>query len=387
MTRALSAMLIIVLFVTSTPAAPQVLTSLSPGWHSLSRDLVFYTSQWWSSLKAQLERKPEQEKQAERDERAVKIEIAPGDVTIETGQEITFAATAYANDGLPVGGVSFKWLAEESGKGKSVGISRTGVFVSKVAGDFRISVEGAGRRAQVNVKVLGNAVNDNERRAERPFSEKEVSTRDFLEPQSSSLKQQEKDERKTSSLRKKSGSEVSLNHAPSPAPVPIPIEGEWNDTNYRSADDPLNRRGDPPDQVSGDSPGSGNFQASAPVLELPGRGIELQLRLTYNSALWNESGTEITYDIDHDWPAPGWSLGFGRLITMGSSGSMLVDADGTRHGFNGTMSNYSFGSTFTGHTTDSTFIDYTHTANASGVITSATARHSDGTIVAYGAPA
>lgn len=346
-------------------------------------------------MQAQLQDTPEQEQQTERDQRIARVEISPGQVTIGTGEQVIFAATAYGNEGQPIGGVPFKWLAEDTGTGKRTRISRTGVFAPRMAGDFLITAEGAGRQAQVKVKVVKDAggmnPSDNKARPdEKPLTERDVSTRDYVPSESSSLKRRKSGEQ-LSSVRR-SGREGFMRTlyahvaAAMPAAAAIPVDGEWNDDNYRSADDFYNRRGDPPDQVSGDNAGSGNFQMTAPVLELPGRGIDLQLRLTYNSALWNKSGAEITYDIDQDWPAPGWSLGFGRLIKMGSSGSMIVDADGTRHGYNGTISNYSSGSSFTGYTTDSTFIDYSHWANSSGVMTSATAKHADGTIVNYGAP-
>ncbi len=40
----------------------------------------------------------------------------------------------------------------------------------------------------------------------------------------------------------------------------------------------------------------------------------------------------------------------------------MIDADGTKHGYTGTLSNYAYGNysstSFNGHTTDGTFIDY-----------------------------
>ena len=55
----------------------------------------------------------------------------------------------------------------------------------------------------------------------------------------------------------------------------------------------------------------------------------MALNLHYNSRLWNKSGSELTYDIDRGFPAPGWSLGFGKIMDMGANGgSLLIDADG-----------------------------------------------------------
>src|SRR5262249_31861857 len=86
------------------------------------------------------------------------------------------------------------------------------------------------------------------------------------------------------------------------------------------------------------------------------------------------------------WPAPGWSLGLGKLLGMGVyNGGMLVDADGTRHSYTGSINIYPWGTTFVGHTTDGTFIDYTYTSGTGGGIVSAQAKLPNGTIVNYGA--
>ena len=127
------------------------------------------------------------------------------------------------------------------------------------------------------------------------------------------------------------------------------------------------------------------------MLSLPGRGIDLTLALTYNSRLWHKAGNEITYDIDRDWPAPGWSLGFGKIVSMGTSqGFMIIEPDGTRHGYTGTLIQNATIQSFTGRTTDGTFIDYTVSAWApqygNGPIY-ATVQLSDGTVINYGAEA
>ena len=67
-------------------------------------------------------------------------------------------------------------------------------------------------------------------------------------------------------------------------------DGGWDDSNYWSAGDPENRVGDPPGTSADGGAGSGNFQFAAPVLSLPGRGINISLGLAYNSRLWNKAG-------------------------------------------------------------------------------------------------
>ncbi len=77
--------------------------------------------------------------------------------------------------------------------------------------------------------------------------------------------------------------------------------------------------------------GSENFQLAAPILSLPGRGINISLGVVYNSRLWNKAGNQISFDNDRGWPAPGFSLGFGKLLGMGVyNGGMLESRPMTR---------------------------------------------------------
>lgn len=170
------------------------------------------------------------------------------------------------------------------------------------------------------------------------------------------------------------------------AVAPVLNDSGWDDTNYWSADKPENRVGDPPGVSADGGAGSGNFQFAAPILSLPGRGINISLGLAYNSRLWNKAGSQISYDNDRGWPAPGFSLGFGKLLGMGiNNGCMLVDADGTRHGYTGSINFYNWGTFGVMHTTDGSFIDYSYWTGTGGAITWAQARLPNGTVINYGA--
>jgi hypothetical protein len=81
-----------------------------------------------------------------------------------------------------------------------------------------------------------------------------------------------------------------------------------------------------------DHPGSANFHIVVPALNLPGRGLDLVLALHYNSRLWHKAGNKnrMFFNIDKDWPAPGWSLGFGKLVAAGQQGNLFIEPDGTR---------------------------------------------------------
>ena len=162
-----------------------------------------------------------------------------------------------------------------------------------------------------------------------------------------------------------------------------PNDVSWDPSNRDSLDDPINKRGNAPNTTTGNN----NFQIVAPVLSLPGRGLDLNLNLTYNSLVWNKSTSEILFDIDHDFPAPGWQLGFGKMVAMGTAGAMIIEPDGSRHGFNGKVFDYSYPNlpnshvpTFKGQTTDGSLIEY---RCEMGTFPEGVARYPNGTVVHY----
>ena len=200
--------------------------------------------------------------------------------------------------------------------------------------------------------------------------------------------------------REKSGSgpnaeglEYSETNSPSKKAATMfrpPDEDGWGNDNWWLADDPGNQTGNPPGTSPDAGAGNGNFQLSAPVVALPGRGIDLNLSLYYNSRLWTKSGNKMIYDADKGFPAPGWSLGFGKMVFMGTNGGcMMIDADGTRHGYTGSTSTYTYGSTtsttFNGHTADGTFIDYNcyYSSKTSGKTLSGAVSLPNGTKITY----
>ncbi|MGH9905040.1 MAG: hypothetical protein ACRD8U_05570, partial [Pyrinomonadaceae bacterium] len=113
--------------------------------------------------------------------------------------------------------------------------------------------------------------------------------------------------------------------------------------------DPLNAVGAPPGNTTPgagtrgaaietiETPGSANFMFNLGVVGLPGRGFDLNFGLTYNSRIWTKSlgsPTEMTYNMDGGWIAPGFIAGYGYLDDQ-SEGSikqfMIRDPAGTRH--------------------------------------------------------
>jgi RHS repeat-associated protein len=104
--------------------------------------------------------------------------------------------------------------------------------------------------------------------------------------------------------------------------------------------DPANLVGSPRNRVMDSSrlgtvlPESNNFNMAIPIVSLGGRGVGASLTLYYNTRVWFKHGSAITFDAIESRPSPGFSLGFGRLVTYGASNALKylwIDADGTRH--------------------------------------------------------
>jgi RHS repeat-associated protein len=378
--------LAICLFSGSTPAAPGIIVSVAK---ETGISLFFWYNA--SGLRKLVQgqgggRKDEQEKQRDRDAKISRIEVFPKDVTVELAEHVRFVAVAYDAEDNSVGGVKIKWSGESADSKRRVRISKDGEFEAMAPGSFTIVAEAAGQTAKVNVEVRPGLKPD---RKAAPTGKSQISTRDLPGNEVGSNKTQKRTERSSGTK-----TSVALNAKRSHAirkvkaslPEPMMVSNGWDDTNYWSADDPGNGVGDPPASPPNSGAGSGNFQFNAPVLSLAGRGINLSLGLTYNSRLWNKANNAINYDNDHGWPAPGFNLGLGKLLGITiNSGCMLVDPDGTRHSYTGTITFYNWGTVGVMHTIDGSFIDYTYQTGTNGVITWAQARLPNGTVINYGA--
>jgi hypothetical protein len=137
---------------------------------------------------------------------------------------------------------------------------------------------------------------------------------------------------------------------------------EWNSDNIEMARDIRNRRGDNP----GIPKINTNFNISAPALSIPRRGgLDLNLSLNYNSRLWTKLGENITYDIDKDAVAPGWSADFGKVLNLVQGGIVQIEPNGTKRFFAGNVQTTASQYIFEGQSTDGSFIKARTVTNAS----------------------
>ncbi|HET8783921.1 MAG TPA: hypothetical protein VFM63_16025, partial [Pyrinomonadaceae bacterium] len=362
----------------STPAAAQTIAGISKEWQ-VSFGFWLQTSglkQWLAGNHLPAALRPES--QSERNARVKRLRISPGEITAHVGEVVRFSAIAYGDQDETISGVEFRWRVTGENEGPAT-IGPGGDFSSLVHGKYNVSVSGAGKTAQTLVTVLEGSRPDKRDATVRHFS-----TRNAPPDLEQVVAAQRSRNNRRNVFQKASFNSTATPATPAPLPQGADTYG-WNLVNYMTADDPGSQVGDPPATPVDEGAGNGNFQFSAPVLQLAGRGINVNLSLTYNAHLWHKAGTNITYDIDRGWPAPGWSFGFGKLADIGDGGSIVVEADGTRHGFNGTASGPASNSSFSGRTNDGSFIDYACVRN-NGIIIFGSATLPDGTRVHYGAP-
>jgi RHS repeat-associated protein len=302
--------------------------------------------------------KPEpQETQQERNSRVARVEISPRELTIAAGQEIHFIAVAYDANNSPIGGVSFDWDNENEDTGEKVSAEVRGKFSSAKEGNYRVKARFGGLEASAKVKVKGVKYLS----GQQPIGTRTVSSRDLPQPSRSSLSLPATKDRIAKNApgrfvtRYSSGGTRAM-----PRLLPLIIdEFGWNDGNFSTSDDPGKERGNPLGHAPDGGAGSSNFQFAAPVLSLDGRGLDLNLGLSYNSRVWHKANSEMTFNIDNDWPGPGWSLGFGKIVGMGGqNGYMIIEPDGTRRPYTCTLTFFSGHQEANCKTTDGSFIDY-----------------------------
>src|SRR5262245_15676528 len=342
----------------------------------------------WDGIGAPRQAIPEpvpQETQEERDARVVRVEILPREATISAGEDIHFIALAYDVNNSPVGGVSFDWDKEDEESGEKIGLEEKGKFAATKEGNYQVKAKFGGREATAKVKVQGVR----RMAGQQPIGTRTVSSSDLPQPSRSSLSQPATKERIAKNNIGRQATKFTpagTKAMPRLLPNGEPID-RWNSDNYTSMNKPGKERGNPNGRKPDGGAGSGNFQFGAPLLALDGRGQDVNFGLSYNSRVWHRNNSDITFDIDGEWPGPGMSLSFGKIVSMGSqNGYMIIEPDGTRRPYTCTLTFYPVNQEAVCKTTDGSFIDYKVIGDApayGGKPTSATAYLPDGTEVAY----
>ena len=155
--RVLSILLVLSLLTASTPAAPRAIVEGSQHLHA---DISFWLRannvipRLWNLITQQNKKPKPEESQSDRDAKVRRLEILPGDVTVQEGQQVNFAAVAYDEENNPVGGVKFEWSTHDEDRNRNAGATPRGLFNARRSGNFKVTAEAAGQTASVKVKVV-----------------------------------------------------------------------------------------------------------------------------------------------------------------------------------------------------------------------------------------
>lgn len=310
-------------------------------------------------------------------------------LTLRSHEPVQLAASPLDSDGNVVQGLAAKWTSSNR---EVVFVDKAGRAMGGRQGTAIVTATVGTAHQNVRVTVVEGTF-----RNKKTVDSRRAATHNDLELKSSQLarltkltkstraSESESHHVRTSLLsRRNSRIPVSLN---STALIRDPNDDPLPDNETSSLYDPTNTVGKPRGKLrpggktvtvatGGTETGNKNFSFGIPIVSLPGRGIDVSLSLVYNSLLYHksvdpsDSSTQLTYDTDSGYPAPGFRLGYGQLEDQGSSGFTLTDPDGTRHAL----------ALVTGvlyKSYDGSFIEFMNDSK--------TVFYPDGTVVSYGA--
>lgn len=346
----LSLILIINMLTISTPAAPQLIIGSVNQIHQ-NAVIALSSGGWYDNIISKVFRYLRgeyaiQETQETRNSKVVRIESNFPE-TIVIGGQIQLEAIPYDYNDIPVSGIKLNWEIE-CPNGELL-TELQGLFTFEQIGQHKITVSISGREtvSYISVTELSNftkvdSKNENDSKITN--------------------------EQTTENLR--------------------PID-EWNSTNIDLGLEPRNNRGDVPGRPKENS----NFNIIAPVLAVEGRaGLDTQLNLFYNSRVWTKMGQNVSFDMDKDIPAPGWTLGYGKILNFVEGGIVQFNEDGSKRAFNGQVKYESYKRIFEGQSNDGSFVkNRTETSGTSvsgqPCYNNATSqlRYPDGTTISYSA--
>jgi RHS repeat-associated protein len=295
--QAVSLLIILSILTVSVPASPKIIVE-SLALAQQDAAIFFNMHNSFSLFSWVSAGVPKQEASEEREANVVRIEIDSNNSTFLVGKQIQLFAVPYDQQDNPVSGIRFEWeITDPEGNLQEI---ENDIFTAKTVGEYTVKA-----KTSVNEGIGKFTI--------------------------------------------KNFSDESENKNKSQQSLPF---DEWNVGNIPFIKNPKNERGNSPGKPKGKT----NFNIAAPVLSIPGRGLNLDLSLYYNSLVWSKINQDISYDMDKDWLAPGWNMGFGKIINVINGGIVQVEADGTRRSFAGDIAGANDTVTFKGQSTDGSFI-------------------------------
>jgi hypothetical protein len=263
---------------------------------------------------------------SDREARVNHLELNIKDkITLTPGESVQLVAVPEDENGNPIHGVIAEWQSRNS---QTVVVTSEGEVTALAAGVAPVTATVGQESTTLVINVVPSASASAKRIQNR--SEREMAERS-----------------RTASQRITRDRAVSFAHGPfSPMTAPpLPLGIGDSQQLY----EPGNAVGAPPGRTTPgapvpgtaigttEMPGSANFSFDLGVISLPGRNQSLDFDLAYNSRIWTRSlgsPTQMTYNMDAGWIAPGFVAGYGYLDNQ-SDGTgkqfMITDSSGTRH--------------------------------------------------------
>ena len=378
----LAAFLLVVTFISVFPVSPQIYAAHQTQFNERYQDLRFgFLSNLLAgganpadSFKQWLAKYLDPNAAFSLSPSVTRIEIFPKNVTrLYVGQKLQLSAVAFDATGAAVSGTGFMWKSRDVGRNLPERQLLNALYEGRRPGIFEIKAATVDEAFTAAITVEVAATPAATLASGVPSANESPERNELNDPRNG---------RYFSSRQESPPSAVLLGNP------------DWDDEDIGSADDFGNRVGTPPGGLVDGGASDNNFNLAAPIISLPGRGLDLNLNLVYNSRVWSKSGSEMKFDADRGFPAPGWTLGFGKIVHTGTryGQCMLVSGDGTRHSFEGNALSSGnqpnrWTSYYYGRTTDGSFNDYSCIVNYDNQINylQGIAKFADGTEIYYNA--
>jgi RHS repeat-associated protein len=269
------------------------------------------------------------------------LEISPQGVTLRVGESFDPIAIARDGAGQVLHGVAVRWTAS-SADGEPVPVDATGRFRATQPGVFLLRADSAsGHSAVVIVTVQGGDATSSPSPGGNKRNAFQVGTNVMA---------------------------ATTQQAGDPSYDPGIADDVFLPTNQRRTmpNEPLAPSPARPQRVSGaphprqvdDLPtaGVGEMTFDMPLLSSNSRGLDTSLTLYYSAKVWTIGSTTVHYDVDGDWPAPGFTLSLGKAVVLYND-VVFIDPSGTRHQLWKSTA-YQPSGTFTGWAKDGSLLQY-----------------------------
>jgi RHS repeat-associated protein len=253
---------------------------------------------------------------ASQAEQVVDLQVCPRQLVMFVGERYILTPVALDSGQKVVHGVGMSWSSSNT---EVAGVSSFGQVEAMAVGNATVEVQCGSVSELIQLEVRpGTRPTDSNQHADiDPTNDCAAEQSSAFAPQSAAV---------ASAQQNSIEPDVLLDWDPS------------SERNSRAADF-RNAVGNP---RFGTNLSSANYQVNIPVVRVGGRGASASVGMTFNSRVWNVDDGKLKFNYVGAYPAPGWTVGFGKIIrnyndtATGAGGNddpgdyLLVTSDGTR---------------------------------------------------------